>query len=54
MIGTWILILVLSGSHGGGVTTQEFHNQEKCEAAGNAAKSLSGFSNVVRFSCVLK
>lgn len=54
MIGTWILILVLSGSHGGGVTTQEFHNQEKCEAAGNAAKKLDGAMTSVRFACVLK
>ena len=48
----WILILVLAGSHGGSITTQDFADKASCEAAGRAAKDLYSMLISIRFTCV--
>jgi hypothetical protein len=51
---TWILILVLTGSHGGSIAMQEFSDQASCEAAGRAAKGLDSLVTTIRYACVRK
>ena len=48
----WVLVLWMSGGVGsGGPAMHDFTTQERCVAAGEAAKRV-GF--VARFECVLK
>ena len=51
-MAAWILILVLTGTHGGSVTTQSFGSEQACEAAGRAAKELDSFATSIRYACV--
>jgi len=51
-MAAWILILALTGSHGGSVTTQGFTDKESCEAAGRAALELDSFTTSIRYACV--
>lgn len=51
---TWILILVLTGSHGGSIAMQEFGTQAACETAGREAKQLDSMVTSMRYACVPK
>jgi hypothetical protein len=41
----WVLIIILLTT--GGVTTQEFHSQEACNAAANWAKTQGSYTRVI-------
>ena len=49
-MSSWVLILLLLGPQGVGITTQAFANEQYCRAAGDAAVKLTNLY-IVKYTC---
>ena len=46
----WVLILVLLGAQGAGITSQKFTTEQQCKAAGEAASKLTNLY-IIKYTC---